>query len=151
MKHGFLRLGFADDGDGTGELFADAESEGFVGSGSAYFGAGEIEKFASAISEYPLPQRDRCLLTGGFGARTPGPIQNEHLGIEVYPIDSRGHIGVPVRLATPAWGDTRPESQKTLKLELRTTYEPLARFSRDLIALIKGTAEKAILEEDAIP
>jgi len=151
MRHGFLKLEFANHGCGMGELFAQAEAGGFAGKSAAYFDIAAIERFATAISEYPLPERSRCSLASGFGLRAPEPLEQEHLGIEVYPIDLRGHIGVQVRMATPLWNETRPDSQQTAKLELLTTYEPVAKFSRDLLALISGTAEEAVLEEEAIP
>jgi hypothetical protein len=151
MRQGFLKLAFADYEYGTGELFAYAETGGFAGRASAYFDIFRIEEFANALSEYPLPLRQRCSLASGFGPRAPEPLHEEHLSIEVYPIDSTGHIGVQVRMATPLWNDTRPDSQRTAKLELLTTYEPLGRFSRDLLAVIKGTAEEAVLDEEMIP
>jgi hypothetical protein len=54
-------------------------------------------------------------------------------------------------MATPLWNDTRPDSQRTAKLELLTTYEPIAKFSRDLLAMLEGTTEEAILEEEMMP
>jgi hypothetical protein len=151
MRQGFLKLAFADDGYGTGELSAEAETAGFAGRTSAYFDIFRIKEFANAISGYPLPERHHCSLASGFGPRAPEPLHQEHLSIEVYPIDSRGHLGVQVRMATPLWNDTRPDSQRTAKLELLTTYEPIAKFSRDLLAVLEGTAEEAILEEEMMP
>jgi hypothetical protein len=151
MRHGFLKVGFANDGYGTGELFAQAETGGFSGKAAAYFDIPQIEKFANAISEYPLPERSRCSLASGFGPVGTEPLHQEHLSIEIYPIDSRGHIGVQVRMATPIWTEMRPDSQKTAKVELLTSYEPLAKFSRDLLGLISGTVAEAVLEEEAIP
>jgi hypothetical protein len=58
--------------------------------------------------------------------------------------------GVQVR-ATPLWNETRPNSQRTAKLELLTTYEPIAKLSRDPLAVLEGTVEEAILEEEVMP
>jgi len=151
MKRGYLKLGFADDGDGTGELFAEAATQRYSGAASAYFNMDDIEEFAKSISQYPLPQRSRCTLVSGFGSLSPGALHQEHLGIEVYPVDSRGHIGVQVRMATPVWTEQRSDSQRTARLELLTTYEPLRRFASDLLAVVKGTAEEAVLEEEVVP
>jgi len=118
---------------------------------SAYFDIFRIEEFANAISEYPLPERLRCSLASGFGPGAPEPLDQEQLSIEVYPIDSRGHIGVQVRMATLLWDDIRHDSQRTTTLELLTTYEPMAKFSRHLLAVLKGTAEEAIREAEMIP
>lgn len=150
-RRGFLKLGFADDGYGTGELYAEAETRGFSGRSAAYFDIEEIKEFAKSISEYPLPERRRCSLASGFGSKSPGELNQEHLSIEVYPIDSRGHIGVQVRMATPIWPEERLDSQRVAKLELLTTYEPIGRFGRDLLALMEGKADQAVLEEEAVP
>lgn len=148
MTHGFLKLGFADE---TGEPFAEAATQGFAAKAAAYFNIDDIKEFAKSISEYPLPDRRRCSLASGFGSRTPGVLHQEHLSIEVYPIDSRGHIGLQVRMATPVWPEQRVDSQRAAKLELLTTYEPLGKFDRDLLALMEGKTQEAALEEEMIP
>lgn len=144
-------MGFALESEGIGTLFAEAATDGFSGKASGLFNTVDLEKFAEAISEYPLPPRGRCSLRTGFGSPGSTVMDEEHLGIEVYPIDSRGHLGVQVRMATPVWAETRVDSQNLTKLELRTSYEPLGKFSRDLVALIKGAAQEAVLEQEAVP
>ncbi len=147
MPHNYLRFRFQDDGDGTGKLVAQAESSGFAGTSGAYFNVDKIEEFAAAISAFPLPERDmRRSIAGGFGKKNHPGEMDEHLGIAVYPIDlRRGHIGVQVRMATELWDSTRPESQHTAKVEIKTTYEPLAQFSKELIRLVRGDLEEAVL------
>jgi hypothetical protein len=146
MSRTFLRLTFQNDGDGTGKLSAEAESGGFAGKSGAYFDIARVQNFACAIGELPLPDSDRCVLISGFGSKEiPGKLEQEHVGIEMYPIDSRGHIGVQVRLSTEVWPDTRPKSHKAAKFEIVTTYQALADFSRDLSALMSGTANEAVL------
>jgi hypothetical protein len=139
----YLKLRFTDDGDGTGLLMARAESDGFAGEGEAYFNTSKIKDFAAAIAVFPLPENDaRRSISSGFGA----PSEQEHLGISVYAADrQRGYIGVQVRMATKVWPDTRPMSRKAATIEVVTTYEPLARFSRDLIAMLRGELEEATL------
>ena len=146
MTHGSLILRFSDDGDGTGKLLATAESGGFSGLGGAYFAVSEIERFASAISQCPLPERERCSIASGFCSRAkPGILEQEHLGIQVYPIDSRGHIGVQVRVSTELWDGMRPESQQSSKVEIITTYQALAEFSEKVLAITRGSVKEAIL------
>jgi len=112
----------------------------------------EIQEFAKAISEFPLPDARRCSIASGFWSKeVPGALEQEHLGIDVYPVDHRGHIGVQVRMATEMWGDKRPKSQKTATLEIITTYEPLARFSKDLLAIVSGATSEATIEGDILP
>ena len=147
MRHGFLKFAFVDDGDGTGELSVEASVEGFSGRGSAYFNIDRLKQFASDIGEFPLPQERRCRIASGFWSKEArGNLEQEHLGVDVYPVDRRGHIGVQVRTATELWQGARPDSQKTAKLEIITTYEPLARFSKDLRALLEGSVQEATLE-----
>lgn len=145
MPRSYLQLRFANDGDGTGELFARAEAGGFAGESSAYFDIDGIEKFASGILAFPPSELKRQEIASGFGSRDN--LKQEHLAIAVYPIDvRRGYIGVQVRLASKAWPDTRPDSQGITRLEIVTTYEPLSRFSRDLVAVVKGNLREALLE-----
>lgn len=146
MPTNYLLLRFADDGDGTGKLSARAEASGFSGQSGAYFGIEKLEAFARSIAEYPLTVK--CEIRGGFGKLQSNELDQEHLGISVYPTDSRGHIGVQVRMATEVWPDTRPDSQMTAKVEIITSYEPLKRFSSDLVSLVRGTIHEAVLEGD---
>jgi len=145
MRGGFLRLGFSDDGDGTGTIDVEAEVEGFSGRIHAYFNKDDVKRFAEELSQYPLPENKLCSITGGFGESRSRPSQ-EHVGIDAYPVNRRGYIGIQVRLATPVWSETRPESQSIAQLEIVTTYKPLARFSRDLLALLSGALSEATLE-----
>lgn len=150
----YLRLRFLDDRDGTGELRARAEVDGFSGESGAYFNLNELESFAESLREFPLPAKDqRRLISGGFGNnQDPKQMQQEHLAISVYPVDAkRGYVGIQVRMATPVWPDTRPESQKQATIELLTTYEPLAKFSRDLVSVLRGSLKEALIEGESLP
>jgi hypothetical protein len=147
MERAFLRLTFADDHDGTGKLTAEAAVEGFAGKGSAYFGISQLEKFAIAISDFPLPDTQSTRIASGFWSKAErGKLEQEHLGIDVYPVNSRGYIGIQVRMATEHRQGMRADSQKFAKIEIITTYEPLATFGRDMLALLKGRVDEAKLE-----
>ena len=127
MADGYLRLRFHDDADGTGKLWARAEADGFSGEGAAYFSVEELEDFAKALAVFPMPPEDpRRSITGGFGnMENPGTVDQEHLGISVYPADvKRGYIGVQVRMATEIWPGTRPESTKLQWLKLSRPTRP---------------------------
>jgi hypothetical protein len=147
MPRSYLQLRFDDEGDGTGKLVARAESGGFAGEGGAYFSVSEIEAFAAALAGFPLPEQPRPSLSGGFWKKdNSGELDQEHLGLVAYPVDKRGYLGMQVRIATEIWERDRSESQRTVRLEIVTAYEPLGRFSRDLIALVRGSMEEAELE-----
>ena len=152
MPRSYLRLRFWDEGDGTGELFARAEADGFAGEGSAYFPITELKEFAQAVSEFPLPSNDKRLsLASGFANMDGrGGLDQEHLAINVYAVDTHGYIGLQIRMATQVSESTRPESQKAAKIEIVTTYEPLSRFGKDLLAVLQGKANEASLEGESI-
>jgi hypothetical protein len=147
MTGSYIRLRFADDGDGTGKLLARAEADGFAGEGGAYFNIETLEEFATALAVFPMPSEDkRRSISSGFGGRGE-TLEQEHLGISVYPADARrGYVGIQVRMATEIWQETRPESGKHAIVEVVTTYEPLSKFSKDLIAVLRGSMKEALLE-----
>ena len=53
-------------------------------------------------------------------------------------------------MATEVWKETRPESKKMAVVEVVTTYEPLSKFSKDLIALLHGKIKEAALQGQSI-
>lgn len=145
---GSVRLRFLDDGDGSGKLVARAKANGFAGEGGAYFSTHRLEQFAASLEEFPL--NGRRSIAGGFYDRS-GALEQELLSLVAYQIDAQGHIGVRVRLSTELWPSTRAESQHSVALEIRTTYERLRQFSHAILQLIHGHAEEAVLEGDEFP
>jgi hypothetical protein len=149
---GRLSLRFMDDGDGTGELMAQASSNGFCGEGSARFSTERLLEFAEAITAFPIPKDNPPHIAGGFFEKDgSGELAQEHLALKVYPVNRRGHLGVQVRIATALWNGHRPESRHAVKLEIITNYEPMVQFSRDLKALVEGQSREVILEGDILP
>ena len=148
MSGGFLRIRFVDYGDGTGELIANAGSNDFSGTGRAYFNIEEIEKFADSIADLSVANELHSIAGGFWKTDRRHELDQVHLGVSVYPIDSRGHIGVQVRMATPIHSGERPKSQHSAIVELLTTHAPLERFGRGVIAVLRGNAEKAVLSSD---
>jgi hypothetical protein len=149
----YLRLRFFDDGDGTGKLVARAAADGFSGEGGAYFAVEELREFAEALQVFPLPpEDDRRSIAGGFGSdEDHTKVAQEHLGISVYLADpQRGYVGIQVRMATEMWPDTRPESKKQAVVEILATYEPLSRFSRDFVRVLRGSLQEAVIEGESL-
>ncbi|HVJ18341.1 MAG TPA: hypothetical protein VM686_23135 [Polyangiaceae bacterium] len=145
-NEGYLRARFYDDGDGSGKLCVHVVVDRFSGEGGAYFGIEELERFAEQIAAYPLPAERRVSLAGGYWSSTePGKLEDEHLGLEVYPVGRRGQIGVRARVATVIASNERSGSQNSAQIELLTTYEPMSRFARELTALVHGRADSALL------
>jgi hypothetical protein len=149
----YLRLRFGNDGDGTGRLVARAEADGFSGESGAYFNVDKLEKFAESLQVFPLPPEDnRRSIAGGFGVNEDHtkPAQ-EHLGISVYLANAqRGYVGIQVRMATEVWPDRRPESKKQAVVEILATYEPLSKFSRDLLSVLRGSLKEAVIEGESL-
>ena len=143
-----LVLYFDADDDGTGELFVEASANGFSGVSSAWFNRSEILEFANALAAYPISKDKFPKIAGGYWhSDVKDELKQEHLTISVYPIDSLGNLGIQVRLATAEnSSEMRPESLHVVKLEIQTKYNALAMFSNQIIALINGRVEKAVLE-----
>jgi hypothetical protein len=149
----YLRLRFLNDGDGTGKLLARAEADGFAGQGGAYFNIEVLEEFAGALQVFPFsPDDSRRSIASGFSSKEdPGGLSQEHLGISVYPADAqRGYIGIQVRMATELWPETRPQSKKQASVEIISTYEPVSKFSRDILSVLRGSLKEAVLEGQSI-
>jgi hypothetical protein len=149
----YLRLRFINDGDGTGKLMAWAKADGFSGESGAYFNVEELEEFAEALKVFPLPPEDsRRSIAGGFGSKEHHPeLAQEHLGISIYLANAQcGYVGIQVRMATEVWPDTRPESKKQVVVEILTTYEPLSKFSRDLLSVLRGSLKEAEIEGETL-
>ena len=147
MSVSLLTLHFESDDDATGKLLARVAARGFAGEGGAWFSVEQIERFAEAITAFPLPVDPRPSLAGGFWRKDGSEqLDQEHLGISVYPIGLRGYIGLQIRIADEMWDYNRKEEERRVQVEIVTTYEPLARFSRQLVALVRGDIVEAILE-----
>ena len=147
-KRDKLVVRFADDGDGTGKLWVSGSANGFAGSGAAWFDTTTLQEFAKALTRYPLSDTDLPTLSGGFWSTEGKGLEQEHIFLQVYQADARGHLHFRVRLATEVWPPDRIESQHRVQLELRTTYQALLDFSRILHAVIMGQAGEAVLIGD---
>jgi len=133
-----MLITFQDDDDGTGELAVRAENRDFAGRGAAYFSIEQLEEFARSLLQFPLNEPKVGIAGGYWSAKRDATLDQELLGIDVYPISSRGQLGIQVRVATDQWEGDRPELHQSAKLELRTTYEGLKKLSKDLLELIEG-------------
>lgn len=142
-----LRLRFDPDTDGTGKLFAEIHSNGFAGTGSAWFGEAELVELAKKLAvAFPLPANSPLGIRGGFWSKSAAGIEQEHVGLTFYPVGSIGQVGCRVVLSTPVHEHDRPEAQSSLAVELLTTYERLGAFARSLEQLATGGADEAVLD-----
>jgi hypothetical protein len=143
-----FRLTLSQDTDGTGELTAEVNVNGFSGTGSAWFNIGEIAVFAEALGKtYPLLSDGIYELKGGYWkAAAPGKSELEHvnLGMRFFPVGSLGEVGLRVQLAQ--WLESASAAPEySLAVELRTHYEELRAFGRSLLALANGESNEALL------
>jgi hypothetical protein len=108
--------------------------------------------FAEALTRIPVPTAPALELAGGFWSDTlRGTLEQEHLALRVCPLNSRGHIGIQVRLATERGPHDPSESQCMVRLVLRTTYAALVPLSMQLKALVEGRIHEVRVEAQDIP
>lgn len=140
----FLHLWFERDTDGTGELFAQVQYDGFSGHGSAWFRQDQVVEFAQRLANtFPLASDKPLKLQGGslYTSAT-------ELSISFYPVGRRGLIGCRVSLATPIYSESRIEEQSQVTVELHTHYEPLRSFAQSLEMLANGDVTEAVLHAE---
>ena len=141
-----LSLTLHQDGDGTAELSAKVQVNGFSGVGAAWFNVSEISSFGQMLAKtYPLLPGEDYELKGGYWSSTrPGTIQHIHLALSFYPVGSIGRVGCRVQLANQLeTASSAPEYAVTA--ELRTQYEQLREFGLALVALTEGKCSEAVL------
>ena len=149
---GQLRLTFLpDDPPSMGELIAQVSSSGFCGQGQAWFNVSEIDGFAAELATMPLSPNQTVSLEGGYwSTEQSGTLEQVHVSIRVYPIGTKGQVGVRVHLADRLERNDRRESQNQATVELKTTYGALESFARDLRRLQLSQANEAILHEETL-
>jgi hypothetical protein len=146
---GSLKLWLETDSDGTGQLFVQFRANGFSGIGSAWFDLADLFEKSKLFAQYPLPKDQPVTLEGGYWKGDNAPtLEQEHLHISAYPTNSRGEIGLRVRVATPLGTDDRPQSQSCAAVEITTNYEALARFSKQLGFLAQGDIREVELNTE---
>lgn len=139
------------DGDGTAKLDAAVQCKGFCGNSSAWFSIAQLEEFADLLLAYPLPADDHPTIRGGFWSKElRGEIDQLHVSLSVYQVGLRGAVGCLVRLSTPLNDGDKTKVASVLEVELRTSYQALSDFSRELKKLLRAEASLAILPSVAI-
>jgi hypothetical protein len=141
-----LRLTLKQDADGTGELCAEVQVNGFSGVGAAWFNIAEIRDFGQRISRtYPLLPEQTYELQGGYWSRgLQGSLEQVHLGIRFFPVGALGQIGCRVNLARQL-ESASPAPEYAVTVELRTHYEGLRAFGGAIVAMTDGRSDEAVL------
>ena len=145
-----LRLTINFEEDGTAELHAKVQANGFLGKSSAWLNPESIMDFANRLAA-AFPLHEPLELRGGYWGTRPGEgLSQEHLSLRFYPVEGRGVLGCQVRLATPLREHERIELQHAVRAELLTSYQELQSFSVALIKLAQGTDDVAVLNAVAV-
>jgi hypothetical protein len=138
------------DDDGTAELSAQVQANGFGGHGSAWIDPLELKSIASTLAEaFPLKEA-LCIRGGYWSGANPATLTQEHLAISFYPVDGRGIVGCQVRLAAPSDREDRESRKYSIQAELLTSYEELRRFAKSVTLLSTGEAQEAVLNGTAV-
>jgi hypothetical protein len=113
-------------------------SGGFGGRGQGWINEEPVRNFATRLGDYPLDEADLPTLVVGSGGL--GEPMNVQVGLRVYPVGSRGQLGIQVRLGNQPWQSPpmRDEEHESAVFEVRTTYKRAAQFGRDLLAWVKA-------------
>ena len=145
----WVRLLPGAEGDGTVDLQVRVRSGAFAGEGRDAFDVETLRGFASTLTAFPLgAEARRGIVAASWHVSDEGRREQVHVALSAYPINSRGDLGVRVRVATRANTHDRPESIHVAEVELKTGYSALARFSEQLSALLDGRIEEATLLPD---
>ncbi|MDD2319356.1 MAG: hypothetical protein PHO83_04815 [Geobacteraceae bacterium] len=150
MNRNRLRLSLQPDDDGTGELCAEVSANGFSGKGSAYFDLRHLAELSENFMAYPLCTERLPIIVGGYWSKNKNELEQTHLLIKAYPIGCTGELGVRIELATPLYESDRPESQLVVKVEIKTDYNGLESFGKQLSQLAKLRREEAILMDNQV-
>ncbi|MER8991673.1 hypothetical protein [Mesorhizobium sp. M0482] len=98
------------------------------GHGVVYLGA-EVSEFITALQAYPLHRATLVL-------ESPGLVK-----ISVFPVDGVGHLAVRVEVAEEV------DAVDFARIQLRTDYSRLSRFSKQLALMAGGALNEIVLEE----
>lgn len=144
--NGRVTLKLRDWGDGTAELSAEVKADGFSGRGAASFNRRDLREHARAFAIAPK-QGERIEIAGGYWSKNePNVLEQELLYIGVFPVDSRGNLGIRIRLATPYDDSTRSGVQSAVSVELTIGHSQLIKFAEEFLALVGGNLEDVVVE-----
>lgn len=140
-----LHLQISLDDDGTAELFARVEANGFSGYGSAWIHPDRLAKLGFNLAK-AFPLKDTLEISGGYWSRSePTTLEQEHLALAFYPVEGRGVVGCQVRLASPLGPEERAANRHSVQAELLTSYHELQQFAEALTELAAGKTNEAVL------
>ena len=141
-----LRIMHLRDEDDFGQLVATVRSGAFAGTGWAHFYREQVVRFIQDLRACPLPVDHLTKIEGGYWNKEQRDKLDEcHLRVAVRPFDLRGQLMVLVDLATELPTNAGREHQQTIHARFRTEYAELAAFASELLAVLEGKREDALL------
>jgi hypothetical protein len=144
-----LRVQIYLDDDGTAELSARVEANGFCGAGSAWIHSQELTQLGISLGR-AFPLREMLGISGGQWSGAPAVLQQEHLGLSFYPVEGRGVVGCQVRIASPICAGDRPQARHFVQAELLSSYQELQEFALALRRLASGDSNEAVFHALAV-
>jgi hypothetical protein len=106
----------------------------------------QLQRFSEQLLAYPLPPDGIAPLQRGFWSITQrGELAQLHVSLKVYPVGLRGAVGCLVTLNPPLNGGDTSKLASRVEVELRTSYQELSVFSKELERLANAEASEAIL------
>ena len=140
-----LRIMHLRDEDDFGQLVATVTSGAFAGTGWAYFCREQVERFIQNLRACPLAADHLPKIEGGrWNHEQRDKLDECHLRVAVRPFDLR-QLMVIVDLATELPTSTGRDYQQTISARFRTDYAELDVFASELLAVLEGKREDALL------
>ena len=141
-----LRFTWITDGDGNGQIIAEAAARGWAGTADGWLADRTVRAFASDLRRYPLdPEAPPRLLTGfGPNGRGEGGFQAT-IDLSLIVIGSRGRLAADIHLSTFVWPEDPIQIGSSGRIVLPTSYQQVAQFADAIDALLDGRSEEAVL------
>jgi hypothetical protein len=125
-----------DPDDCVGRLYVQVESNSFSGRGFFWAQPEQIERFALEAGGYPLLPKHPARIRLGYNELKDADVI---VAVEISPADGVGNIAVRVELADLY------ETAERVRTRFQTNYPDLERFVDDLLGVMNGVAEEAVL------
>jgi hypothetical protein len=140
-----LRIMHLRDEDDFGQLVVTVSSGTFAGTGWAYFYREQVQRFIQDLRACPLAADHLPKIEGGYWNKEQRDKLDEcHLRVAVRPFNLR-QLMVMVDLATELPTNTGRDHQQHVSARFRTDYAELDVFASELVAVLDGKREDALL------
>lgn len=129
--------------DGTVGLMGAVSSEGFSGSGEAWFNITDVKQFISELENFAKTTENPPEISGG-NWDGKGNLKHKLFALRFYSFSSF-RAGVQVELANHPYTDCRPEEVSCVTLELKPETQSIIEFCGQLNELLTNNIKEACL------